>query len=558
MAATGRGMRVPARPWSWTAVATLVVLATGDAVASAITSPPAPSAAKVTFPTSIPPVPSGAPSTPLTLPTTTLPAPVEGIDAVDFLNSSDGYGLFSENSGGVSCSLSVASTKDGGSTFSARVPLPSTAQCYRTPSISSDSLGDGFIFGPGLYVTHDAGATWADDSSSATGLDVVPLGRSVWMLQTPPSTHTGSWTPALSESSDGGRTWSPARALPPVTTVSGAPVPPPVDTASLLRTSLTTAYVVVSTNSTAATVFVTTDGAQTWHQVLAPCLGGWVESLSQGFDGSLWLACAGQPSAGSQLKSVARSFDGGKTWVEGSTCPPLVTSTTYPPCAESNGLGFGYLSDISALSGTTALIDGGRSPVEITQDGGTTWKLTNPPIGGDANGSAGLFFANERDGWVISQTYGAGGPLWRTTDGGEQWSQVWPPSHPSSGLVPALQTHNPMVIVTPSSGLTNGQQVDVHVTGFGIGGKVWLSECASATEANDQGCGHGLPAQTLLVTDNNGSGSMTFQVQSSAPPEANDDAMTDLQPCTSDCVLVATLGGGFGFAYSTLSFRANE
>ena len=93
-------------------------------------------------------------------------------------------------------------------------------------------------------------------------------------------------------------------------------------------------------------------------------------------------------------------------------------------------------------------------------------------------------------------------------------------------LVPSLQTHDPMVIVTPSNNLSNGQQVEVRVTGFGLGGKVWLSECATATEANDQGCGHGLPAQTLQVTNNTGSGSMAFRVQSSAPPKANDYTMT--------------------------------
>jgi photosystem II stability/assembly factor-like uncharacterized protein len=80
---------------------------------------------------------------------------------------------------------------------------------------------------------------------------------------------------------------------------------------------------------------------------------------------------------------------------------------------------------MAALSGTTGFLDGDRSPVIVTRDGGKTWALTNPLIG-DVNGSAGLFFANEQDGWVISETYGNGGPLWRTTDGGGQWSQVWP------------------------------------------------------------------------------------------------------------------------------------
>ena len=123
-----------------------------------------------------------------------------------------------------------------------------------------------------------------------------------------------------------------------------------------------------------------------------------------------------------------------------------------------------------------------------------------------------------------------------------------------AALVPALQTHDPMVIVSPSTNLANGEKVEVRVTGFGVGGKVWLSECADATEANDLGCGPGLPAQTLLVTDNTGSGSMAFQVQSSAAPKANDYGMTDLQPCANKCVLVVSLGGGYDFAYASLQF----
>ena len=122
----------------------------------------------------------------------------------------------------------------------------------------------------------------------------------------------------------------------------------------------------------------------------------------------------------------------------------------------------------------------------------------------------------------------------------------------ASGVVPALQTHNPTVTVTPSSNLVDGQQVRVTVTGFGQGGKFFLSECASPTDANDAGCGKGLPAQPFGVTDNSGDGSMTFQVQASA--EVDHDDLTDIQPCTGQCVLVATVGIGYGYASARLTF----
>jgi hypothetical protein len=122
----------------------------------------------------------------------------------------------------------------------------------------------------------------------------------------------------------------------------------------------------------------------------------------------------------------------------------------------------------------------------------------------------------------------------------------------ASGLVPALQTNNPTVTVTPSSNLVDGQQVHVTVTGFGQGGKFYLSECASPADANDAGCGNGLPVQPFGSTDNSGDGSMTFQVRVSAAVLHDD--LTDIQPCTDQCVLVATVGIGYGYAYTPLSF----
>jgi hypothetical protein len=122
----------------------------------------------------------------------------------------------------------------------------------------------------------------------------------------------------------------------------------------------------------------------------------------------------------------------------------------------------------------------------------------------------------------------------------------------ASGLVPALQTNNPKVAVTPSSNLVDSQHVQVAVSGFGQEGKFFLSECASSADANDAGCGKGLPMQPFGVTDNSGDGSITFQAHASAAVLHDD--LTHIQPCTDQCVLVATVGIGFGYAYTSLSF----
>src|ERR1700692_320795 len=49
--------------------------------------------------------------------------------------------------------------------------------------------------------------------------------------------------------------------------------------------------------------------------------------------------------------------------------------------------------------------------------------------------------------------------------------------------------------VTPHVGLLDGETVEVSVRGFIPGGKVWLSECATAADVNAYGCGEQLAAQ---------------------------------------------------------------
>lgn len=122
----------------------------------------------------------------------------------------------------------------------------------------------------------------------------------------------------------------------------------------------------------------------------------------------------------------------------------------------------------------------------------------------------------------------------------------------SETAVPALTVDHPTVVVTPSGDLQDYQIVDVEVTGFGVGGKVWLSECASAPVATSLGCGSGLPTQTLLVTGDDRAGSASFQVRSAAASTPLESGAA--QACTAACVIVATLGDGFPFVTAPIAF----
>jgi len=126
-----------------------------------------------------------------------------------------------------------------------------------------------------------------------------------------------------------------------------------------------------------------------------------------------------------------------------------------------------------------------------------------------------------------------------------------PSSARSTSTSIAPFTH-PSVVVTPSSALTAGQQVQVHVSGFETAWKVYLSECSSASAANKYGCGEQLAAQPFVMTDESRSGSGAFTVEPIASGRPYNTA--DAIPCTTNCVLLATMGSGGGFAVAPLGF----
>lgn len=120
-----------------------------------------------------------------------------------------------------------------------------------------------------------------------------------------------------------------------------------------------------------------------------------------------------------------------------------------------------------------------------------------------------------------------------------------------SGLTPAAYAPDPKVLVTPSRNLKNGEKVTVSVTGFGSGGKFFISECASASDANSAGCGRQLAAQTFGLTNSDRNGSFPFTVSTEAGVKPYNKARAR---CTNKCVIVATVGINLGFAYTPIEF----
>lgn len=131
---------------------------------------------------------------------------------------------------------------------------------------------------------------------------------------------------------------------------------------------------------------------------------------------------------------------------------------------------------------------------------------------------------------------------------------LWPCGPPP--VASAGVATDPVVTVMPGTGLVNGQEVRVSVSGFGEGGKVFLSECDHAEDANALGCGLQLAAQPFVVTGADRAGTATFIISGSAASKPNDTTL--MQPCTALCVIVATQGSGGAWAVAPIAFGSSQ
>jgi hypothetical protein len=119
----------------------------------------------------------------------------------------------------------------------------------------------------------------------------------------------------------------------------------------------------------------------------------------------------------------------------------------------------------------------------------------------------------------------------------------------ASAFVP---TGTPTVRVSPPSGLSAGQEVRVTLSGFGRSSLVHLSECAFGRPATSNGCPSRAGGGEAVRMG--GTGSATIRLRVRAVAQAGPGTRSTRYPCTSNCVLVATLGHGYASAGAGLSF----
>ena len=385
-------------------------------------STPLPPTPTLTTPISTPP-PVATPGTaatafssssPSILPTVTseFHADYSSIQSIAFSDAQHGW-LLGMPCGIDNCTV-MRATRDGGRTWYAmgnpNFPAAEHANGVRNLRLATDQ--DGWAFGPGLWVTHDAGATWTDQSPQRSDVvDIQVAGGTAWRLDRPGNCPASDSTCiySLSASSDLGRSWAPLAAQPPIQHARVA----------MVRRGAQDAWIHAYGTHQASNgdmvpfggqFLVTHDDGASWQERQDPCTFGWYgDGLSVSPDGKkLWLVCGGQPGAGSQgPKALFTSADDGASW-------DTTFRTDHSP---------GYVRGIAAVSEDRAYRGSGRTGGSVleTQDGGQTWQLAfREPQDRDA-GIVVLPFADADHGWAIAVS-----ALWRTDDGGSHWERIVP------------------------------------------------------------------------------------------------------------------------------------
>ena len=355
---------------------------------------------------------------------------------VAFVSPTRGVGLFLTSRAAASgrgpggCKLYTRPTDDGGSSFGAPgAPIWHGACGSNIPftQIRFDQAGALFAYGPGLRISTNEGRTWSSPRISGAVAALSTVGKSAWALTTHCRPGLASCTLTLLGTNGRDAIWAPAQPQPPDRTVgSYVALDGEVGTESLLTQTSQGAPVLALPDQPrkpeqsppgTATVEQAAVGDAGWVQTKAGCATAFTSELSIAPDGSAWLACAGEPGVGSQLKSASLALQGLEGWkVVSPACTGLLTCHEPMPIS-------GYLGGLFALSSSTAFYVGDRSALVGTTDGGRTWR-TWPATGGQDAGTVQVTFVSPRYGWALTAGSYTRSSLWRTSDGGATWSRA--------------------------------------------------------------------------------------------------------------------------------------
>jgi hypothetical protein len=356
-----------------------------------------------------------------------LAVPAADLTGAVFPNDADGFAL----SAGPGRTALVGTT-DGGQTWrvvDGDLPSGSSAQLdFASPT-------EGFLWGGPpttngelpLWVTANGGRSWTRAPIGPVVSDVSAIGAAAWaVVGTCPVAATPSATSCpvvLEESVDGGLSWTPSAAAPPIEE-STAPSYSDQDV-ELARMTRAHAYLLsfdpLGESAALAGLAYTADAGATWRMLPDPCTRGYdyAEIAGSGTD-DLWLLCAGLPSAGEQAKALYRSFDGGATWALAASAPLGELTGGLGPAVTGSISIEGYVAPVSlghdnlaVVDATTAWLFPSHGSVAKTTNGGQTWVPVRSLAAMSSIGASGnIVFADPTHGWVD----GPGVGIWTTAD----------------------------------------------------------------------------------------------------------------------------------------------
>lgn len=275
--------------------------------------------------------------------------------------------------------------------------LPNTGSFWST---NHGLVGSGDLFdreGGGIYRTRNSGETFRQ---------VLETERGVAWIETAGTEHAwaalqAGYHPAkrLLYTNDGGETW---RRLPASPVWAPSFASPSHGIAIGSRDQNYGGAVLSETR-----VVITSDGGRTWARVKRPCrLSG--ATVAMGSTGNAWAVCVGEPSAGTESKSIFRTQDSATTWQQVAApgpCPPS-------PCGSyAQSLSFDAADDGALLTSYGA---------SFTTDGGKTWRSRRVGEGRHSIGAISVQQLTRDDVVGISGGYGWT-HLVASSDGGRNW-----------------------------------------------------------------------------------------------------------------------------------------
>ncbi len=331
-----------------------------------------------------------------------------GLSDVYFADSRHGLGLnqhceVSQTTNTV-CSLAILRTNDAGRTWkpvgeTLHVTYPDSRASYPFVDFATNGK-DGWIYGSETFVTHDGGKSFQKDGPGGLVMDLSIVGKETWALSRPCRPAMPGCSSTVFSTPTGGGAW---RAL------NGAPkLQYPY--LQLVRTSPNDAF--LAAQATDGTLFTTTDDGTSWVSRPLPPLCNEIQLLTALSEHKVWVVCAGPAPSQSQPKELFRSADDGKNWALVATSSPSpVPSIGVLPTS-------GIVTLLTAVSPARLLIAFDQGNPIASTNGGKTWKSQGLPASGEVKQ---LSFTDSQRGWAVVYPNNA---LYRTADGGAQWTQV--------------------------------------------------------------------------------------------------------------------------------------